>query len=600
MNDRIYYKRILSLAIALIAARGVYAQYWTNGQAASYVIGQPGFGVNAAAVTATGLNQPAQAIIDPATGKVFVCDQGNNRILRYPSTAAMSNGAAAEAVLGQGYFTTNAPDLTADGLNLPSGIAIDASGNLWVADASNNRVLRYANAATIASGAAASGVLGQPNFVTANYATVSSKSMYIPESVFCSGTTLWVADTYNMRVLRFGNAASLANGSSAAAEFGQPNFTTGAYNSTPSATQLSYPTSMYVDGAGNLWVADDGFNRVLMFPNAPTAANGEAATLVLGQTDFVDDLRGLTAATFDYPSGIYGDEPGNMYVTDYGNSRILIFRNAASLSNGSAATYVLGQTNFSSNGAGDGAGQVTYPSGLFVSTSVLLAADVGNNRVLVYIPLEPLPLTLTAFTGRLQDNGQVLLQWQISGSGDGAGGGAGGSAGAGGAATGTVELEYATSDTSGFNTVLSTQSINPTTQNYSYLQISPAAGVNYYRLRLTAPDGSYTYSPIVSVIVGSSGGTGSTGLTIYPNPARSSVEVTVLQAGGSAAGTAGGGTTAAPAEIGIYSSTGMLMQRLVTGATVNHIDISRLAAGVYTVTVVQGGHAATGSFIKMN
>ena len=569
MNDRIYYKRILSLGIALIAARGVYAQYWTNGQAASYVIGQPGFGANAAAVTATGLNQPAQAVIDPATGKVFVCDQGNNRILRYPSTAAMSNGAAAEAVLGQGYFTTNAPDLTADGLNLPSGIAIDASGNLWVADASNNRVLRYANAATIASGAAASGVLGQPNFVTANYATVSSKSMYIPESVFCSGTTLWVADTYNMRVLRFGNAASLANGSSAAAEFGQPNFTTGAYNSTPSATQLSYPTSMYVDGAGNLWVADDGFDRVLMFPNAPTAANGEAATLVLGQLAFNTDGAGLTAATFDYPSGIYGDALGNMYVTDYGNSRILIFRNAASLSNGSAATYVLGQTNFSSNGAGDGASQVTYPSGLFVSKSVLLAADVGNNRVLVYVPLEPLPLTLTAFAGRLQSNGQVLLQWQVSDEG-GAGLG------------GYTELQYATHDTSGFTDVLNQQAIYPAVSGYSYVQASPAPGPNYYRVKLTAPDGSATYSQIVTITVG----TGvSTALSIYPNPAVGTVVITLPQGN---------------AAIEVYNSAGGLMQRLSTTSTVNTLTIGGWAAGLYAVRVTQGGVSTTGSFMKVN
>jgi ABC-type arginine transport system permease subunit len=66
------------------------------------------------------------------------------------------------------------------------------------------------------------------------------------------------------------------------------------------------------------------------------------------------------------------------------------------------------------------------------------------------------------------------------------------------------------------------------------------------------------------------------------------------------AGTAAGGATSGAAEIGIYSSTGMLMQRLVTGAAVNHIDISRLAAGVYTVRVVQGGHATSGSFVKIN
>jgi hypothetical protein len=65
--------------------------------------------------------------------------------------------------------------------------------------------------------------------------------------------------------------------------------------------------------------------------------------------------------------------------------------------------------------------------------------------------------------------------------------------------------------------------------------------------------------------------------------------VTVPQAGSATSGTA---------EIGIYNSMGMLMQRLVTGAVVNTFDISRLAAGMYTVKVVQSSSAVTGSFVK--
>jgi hypothetical protein len=198
---------------------------------------------------------------------------------------------------------------------------------------------------------------------------------------------------------------------------------------------------------------------------------------------------------------------------------------------------------------------------------------------LIWIPLVPLPLTLTAFTGRLQDNGQVLLQWQIAGAGlDGSGG----SAGAGGGSAGAFELEYATGDTSSFNRVLSTQAVDPLSQNYSYLQVSPAPGANYYRLKLIAPDGSFTYSQIVTITIGS----GSTGFSIYPNPAQRTVVVTVPQLGG--------------AVISIYNSTGTLMQRLLTGAAINTIDIGRLAAGLYTVQVAQGGSTVTGSFVRVN
>ena len=576
------YKILLSLAAILAAGaclpQRVHAQSWTNGEAASFVIGQTGFGLNASSVTATGLNQPwGGVVIDPATGKVFVSDLSNNRILRYPSAAAMTNGAAAEAVLGQPNFTQNINGLSATTLWQPAGMAMDAAGNLWVADERNNRVLRYANAATIASGSAASTVLGQANFTSNNigFPNVTASSMYEPFSVFCIGTTLWVADTGPDRILRFENAASLANGAAASAVFGQPDLTTFS-TSNPYASGLGPPMQIYVDGADNLWVADFVENRVVMFPNATTAANNEAATLVLGQPDFNSNAAGSTATTFNSPIGVYGDQDGTIYVSDYGNNRILIFANAASLSNGAAATYVLGQTDFVSTGTGDNANQLNGPTFLFVGTS-LLAADATNNRVLIYIPIITLPLTLTAFTGHLQDNGQALLQWQISGAGDAPGG--------------TFELEYTTHDTSGFTNVLNRQPVNPTAQNYSYLQVSPAPGANYYRLRLMAPDGSSTYSQIVTIMVGSGGVAGGTGLSIYPDPARSSVVVTVPQPGGATAGTA---------VINIYSSTGVLVQQLMTGTAINNIDISRLAAGLYTVQVLQGSSTATGSFIKVN
>jgi sugar lactone lactonase YvrE len=577
------YKILLSMASVLAAEAllppCVHAQAWTNDQPASFVMGQSAFGMNGNAATAAGLYKPAQAIIDPVTGKVFVSDQWNNRVLRYPSTAAMTNGAAAEAVLGQTDFVSNSPNGNAGITSTstffePAGIALDASGNLWVADQVNSRVLRFANAATIASGAAASEVLGEPDFITANNDEVSSSQMYYPIGLYCKGTTLWVADWYNSRILRFDNAASKANGAPANVVFGQPDFNTGFDDTyelvTPTATQLYFPTQIYVDGADNLWVSDQQFNRVMMFPNASTAPSSEAATKVLGQPNFLDNASGITASSFYYPSGVYGDGAGDIYVSDFENNRILIFENAASLPNGSAANIVLAQPDFVSNGNGDDANQLYSPELLFMPTSgtSLLAADYFNSRIMIWVPLVTLASTLTSFTGYLQDNGQALLQWQISGMGTG------------GAAY--AQLEYSTNDTSGFMQVLNQQAIEPTAQNYSYLQASPAPGVNYYRLKLVAPDGSFTYSPIVTITVG----VPSTGLKIYPNPAHTSVAITLPVNG--------------TAVISIYNSAGILMQRLVSSVTVNNIDISRLAAGVYTITAVQGSNTTTGSFIKVN
>jgi sugar lactone lactonase YvrE len=587
-------KTILSLGVVLAVTACLsqraraQAWAWTNDMPASFVIGQAGFGMNGTTATATGLYLPAQGIIDPATGKVFVSDQWNNRVLRYPSTAAMMNGAAAEAVIGQTDFVSvgydgNTGIVSAAGFQQPSGIALDASGTLWVADEDNSRLLCFPNAATIPSGTAASKVLGEPDFVTVNYEAVSSSQMYQPIGVFCKGTTVWVADWFNCRVLRFNNAASKANGAPADAVFGEPDFNTGYLDNyevaVPSATQLYFPTGIYVDGADNLWVADEQFNRVLMFPNATTAVSGEAATKVLGQPGFLSDASGTTASSMSFPAGVYGDVLGDIYVTDFTNNRVLIFENAASLPNGSPANIVLAQPDFVSNGSGDGANQVYGPELLFIPTSgtSLLVDDYFNNRVMVWVPIVPLPLALISFTGQLEHDGQVLLQWQISGDGAPSTG-----------QQGYTELEYSTNATSGFTDVLDRQPINFGEQSYSYRQVSPAAGANYYRLKLIQPDGSVSYSEIVLVV---SGGPGSMGLSIYPNPAQSSLVIKVPEAGGVTAGTA---------EIDIYNSAGMLMQRLLTSAAVNNIDISRFAAGVYIARVVQGGNTVSGSFVKAN
>jgi len=579
-----YYKRILSLGIALAVARCTHAQYWTNGQAASYVIGQPGFGNNTAALTSTGLSGPIAVTVDPATGKLFVDDYTNSRVLRYPSAAAMTDGSAAEAVLGETDFTSNATGTTATTLFYPRALAVDASGNLWVADWDNSRVLRYDNAATISSGAAASAVLGQTSFTTKTY-SASSTTLHNPTGVFASGTTLWVADAGNNRVLRFDNAASKANGGSADAVFGQSDFTGSA--SGLSATQFNGPTQLYVDGSDHLWVVDALNDRLLMFPDASTATSGEPATLVLGQPNMTSTGAATSATNLQTVSGVYGDPIGNIYVSDAGNQRVLVFVDAASLSNDAAASYVLGQNSFTTNTSGDGASQLNEPQMLYVGTSLLAVADFHNHRVEIFIPLEPLPLLLTGFAGRLQDNGEVLLQWEISDEG---GAGAPGDLGAGSAGGSYTQLEYSTADNAGFTEVLNTQSVDPAVSRYSYAQVAPAAGANYYRLRLIAPDGIATYSPIVTVMVGS-GATGA-GLNIYPNPASGTVVVALPRPGGSMAGTA--------AMIEVYNSAGGLMQRLSTASTVNTMTVSGWAAGLYTVRVTQGGVSTTGSFIKVN
>ncbi len=549
----------LVLTFLLLFQQGL-AQPWSNGMAATYVIGQPGFNVNGTAATASGLNGPAGVIVDPSSGKVFVSDQYNNRVLRYNNMAALTNGASAEAVFGQSTFTGSGSGVTSTTMYFPFALAISASGSLWVADSYNNRVLRFDNAATAASGSAANGVLGQSNLTSAGSGQTAN-SMHEPEGLAVKGTTLWVADNVNNRVLRFDNAAAKANGASADAVLGQPAFTSGA--SATTSTGLSNPEQLYVDGSGGLWVADHSNNRILLYKTAASKTNGGVADLVLGQASFTGNNTGTSNNTFNSPSSVFGDAAGNIYVLDDGNNRVLIFTNGSSLTNGAAASYVLGQSTFVTSGAGDAANQLSNPIGLFAGSS-LVVADFGNNRVLNYIPMQPLPLQLLSFTARLQDNGQALLQWQTTDASTG----------------GTFELEYS-ADSSTFHNILTTQAGQPGNQAYSYLQTTPAKGVNYYRLELIDPGGAITYSQVLSLTV--RGAADKAAISLYPNPAQNSVVISL--------------PSAAPAIIRILNSAGIRVKTITTNTPVNTVDISRLAPGFYVVQVLQKNLLSSCSFV---
>jgi hypothetical protein len=119
---------------------------------ADLVLGQTGFNsfVETNPPTATSLADAGDIIVDSATGKVFVADVENNRVLRYPNKDTLVNGNAAEYVFGQANFTSKVSTLppSATSLNGPNSLALDGSGRLWVSDPDNNRVIMYTSAVT--------------------------------------------------------------------------------------------------------------------------------------------------------------------------------------------------------------------------------------------------------------------------------------------------------------------------------------------------------------------------------------------------------------------------------------------------------------------
>ena len=311
----------------------------TSGGAADGVLGQPDFtsrvwnySAGGSTPSANGFETPTSVAVDPS-GNLFVLDQANQRVLRFNNAASKPNGASADAVLGQPNFTSKNFKTTQSGFFSPQGVAVDASGNLYVADGSNNRVLRFNNAASKANGAAADAVFGQIDFTTSAKGEGANK-MWNPTSIAVDNDgNLYVGERGNCRVLIFLNAVSKANGANADIVLGKPDF---ADNSTPtiaSSTNIYLPYALAMDEKKNLYVADGGFNRLLIFYSAPTKQNGAAADAVIGKKDFTSSS--VTAALADNIGQPYGvavqSTTGKLFASCYSNSRVLRFQAKSSL-----------------------------------------------------------------------------------------------------------------------------------------------------------------------------------------------------------------------------------------------------------------------------
>jgi len=348
-----------------------------NGANADGVLGQPDFVSNVNhGVSQLGLYNPQGVTVDPTTGKVFVADTYNHRVLRFASVESLSNGSAAESVLGEPDFVSFNPGQ--NNTNGTSGIAVDKNGTLWVADAANNQVLRYDHAASKANGADADGTLD-----LSGASGQGGMNDPIGVAVDSSGT-LWVVDRGNDRVLRFDNAAAKADGAAADGVLGQPDF--GSHTAATTQNGMDDPTGVAVDGSGTLWVVDKGNNRVLRFDHASGKANGANADGVLGQPNFVSSDTATTQSGLYLPFGAAVDSSGSLWIADQYNSRVLRFDHASGKANGANADGVLGQPDFTSYGSAVTQNGLYLPTGVAAdSHGSLCVVDSGNNRVLQFV-----------------------------------------------------------------------------------------------------------------------------------------------------------------------------------------------------------------------
>ena len=404
---------------------------------ARQVIGQPSLQTNArnqgglsasSASTTSGSSILRCSIAFDAEGNLWFTDSGNHRVLRYPADRIgpdAAHGPEADVVLGQTTFLTNnalarsvANRQVMTGLREPSAVALDDGGRLYVADGLN-RVLVYLP--ELFSGQPAARVMGiaaQPAagetplpFTEYTLGAIANNTWLPPEGVFTIGNTPFVTDTWLNRIMRYPpydewpEATAEAPSPAAVAVVGVEGMRSdkillnrGA--AEPVAGSLNRPVGAAV-GFNQVFIADSGNNRVLVFPDLTNGDSNSVAQRVLGQGDFsfratnrIEGREFFLTSGVATGGGIAIDRNApvpHLYVADTNNHRILGFSDVRRARNGDTADIVIGQlgvfrslVNSPANDAQEiNATGLLYPTDVAVDEEGnVWVADRGNSRVL--------------------------------------------------------------------------------------------------------------------------------------------------------------------------------------------------------------------------
>ena len=357
----------------------------------------------------TGLSQPSAVALDDVNHRLFVYDNGNNRVLVFNLNADNTLiDHIADYVIGQPDFSSTAAAVTRSGIgggtapgvfSVKGALAYDSvNDRLFVADDNARRVLVFNVAPShLANGMDADYEIGQPAgdtaFTSSDSAITRSGFSYIYGIAYDStNSRLFVAEPYYARRVMVFNVATstMANGMNADYVLGQSDFTSTSASNTTQSSLLDANLLNYDSVNDRLFVADGNNRRIMVFDVATsTMANGKDADYVLGQANFTSNTQATTQSGLrdSVEDSVYDPVNDRLFVSDVNNHRIMVWDVATStMANGKNADYVLGQSAFTTRTAATTQGGLRGPTGLAYDSanSRLIVADSTNHRVVVF------------------------------------------------------------------------------------------------------------------------------------------------------------------------------------------------------------------------
>ena len=309
---------------------------------------------------------PSGVAVD-TTGNVYVADTRNWAIRKISPAGAVSNFAG---ISGVGRVDGSG---AAAGFDNPGGLAKDSMGNVYVADTSNHAIRKITPNGVVSLFAGQVGLSGSQEGPGTSSARFNSPSGLAIDST----DNLYVADSGNHTIRKITPAGVVSTLAGLALT---PEYVDGAIVAGVSTARFNTPISLTTDSANNVYVVDRSNHAIRKItPDGSVSTFAGTFTIpvasrvgTIGHTDG----KGTTVASFNYPWGIAIDSVGNLYVTDNGNNTIRKITPAGDVSTIAGKALVAGSSD------GGGVARFNYPTGIVTDSSAnIFVADYFNHAI---------------------------------------------------------------------------------------------------------------------------------------------------------------------------------------------------------------------------
>jgi trimeric autotransporter adhesin len=330
--------------------------------------GTYGFSGDGGLATSARLYYP-QGVFVEASGNIYIVDTKNNRIRMVTKSTGIITTVAGDGSYG---FSSDGGLATSARLSRPSGIAIDVSGNIYIADTYNNLIRMVTKSTGIITTVSGNGTVG----FSGDGGLATSSSLNYPYGVaFDASGNIYIADTYNNRIRMVTKSTGIIT-TVAGNETARNGIRDGGL--ATSAT-LYFPRAVAIDVSGNIYIAATTNPRICMV----TKSTGIITTVAGdGSYGFSGDGGLATSATLRYPSDVFVDVSGNIYIADTYNHRIRMVTKSTGIITTVAGDGSSQYGDYSGDGGLATSATLSRPSGIaFDASGNIYIVDTNNNRI---------------------------------------------------------------------------------------------------------------------------------------------------------------------------------------------------------------------------